>query len=522
MPAPRKFEHPVAAMADPLKVVQEVLRRSALGDHTGVLKVLGDPVGPGCANAAVRKAFLRISVLIHPDKLAGCADATRAFQALVTAFDRTQKRGIPATTKVPQHKALARSNENCYRTEVLCPRCKVPWGLPNEGNPPYYYNFMMEGLRTFTCATCLLSFGCLTAVHKCPCCKQVFEYSPDMFHQQVKCGNPGCKEKFGFKMFPASEAALNEARKKVVVELEQQARAEDLKSSRAQRAARRSGAPLDLSSGPCAELAFTMGMRDTCPRCGLELEDMGDGDQLRHLRSCTNTAAHREHKQRVQAKAVAAKSTALKHQAQVSAASLAAFNMNGGHAEDLWMLDDEQLRKRCSLEGVSATGKRITLIDRLADKISKRQPLDRKRPLADHMPKNLYAQSNDQLAAVCASHRVRGASTKEERLEALEALLMPPAKPRLAIEGRGRVLAIEDKAKTGKAKAKAATAKAATVKAKAKAGKAKAKAGKAAKDEAASPSVATAKAKGVAAKPKAKAPHLGKAASAASAKRRRV
>jgi DnaJ-class molecular chaperone len=36
----------------------------------------------------MRKAYHRLSLNVHPDKLRGVGEATRAFQAVVTAFER--------------------------------------------------------------------------------------------------------------------------------------------------------------------------------------------------------------------------------------------------------------------------------------------------------------------------------------------------------------------------------------------------------------------------------------------------
>ena len=138
----------------------------------------------------MRKAYLKLSVLIHPDKLGRLFDrATQAFQALVKAFEYLSTPDIMEdegprvdssarqTAKKPQF--LVRSNEGCYRTKVCCPRCKEPWSEGTlDGNPAYFYNFLMTGLQQFTCSTCLFEFGCVTAIHMCPFCDECFEYSP--------------------------------------------------------------------------------------------------------------------------------------------------------------------------------------------------------------------------------------------------------------------------------------------------------------------------------------------------------
>lgn len=67
-----------------------------------------------------------------------------------------------------------------------------------DGNPEFAYTLMMTGLKNYHCSTCLLGFGCVSALHKCPFCNKFFEYHPDDFHRKVKCGNKGCDREFGF------------------------------------------------------------------------------------------------------------------------------------------------------------------------------------------------------------------------------------------------------------------------------------------------------------------------------------
>jgi DnaJ domain len=146
----------------------------------------------------MRKAYLKLSLLVHPDKLgSNFANATKAFQALVRAFERLSMPDLAideddvvsskgeGTKKPGKTKTIARSNEGCHRTRVCCPRCKQPWSENTlDGNPDYFYNFLMCGLKQYTCSTCLLEFGCVTAIHRCPFCNKIYEYLP-----QVKLGS---------------------------------------------------------------------------------------------------------------------------------------------------------------------------------------------------------------------------------------------------------------------------------------------------------------------------------------------
>lgn len=425
-PSPLKAASPLRAPAprpDAEALAKEVLRLGGAGKHVEVLRLLGDPVtaggGGGSDNgAAARKAFLRISMLIHPDKLRGFPDATKAFQALVHAFDRHQTK-VPTAGGELRHKALGRSNDGCYRTQVRCPRCEVAWGSAVEGNPDYYYNFMMQGLRCFTCSTCLLDFGCFTADHSCPFCKRTFEYYPDMYNQKVTCGHSDCRKSFGFLIFHASERSLKEARDQVRADYEKRAAVEACTSGRAARAARRGGS---VEVAKVAEACFVEGLQDICPRCGLELEGVEEGDQLRHLRSCTDSAAHKAHQTVTATKTMAAEKAAAKAKAQTSSASTAVWNFTGGHVGMLWMLDEEQLKKRCKAEGLSTNGQQPALVASLREHL-----LARGEPLgapAETLPKALHAMSQAQLASVCAAHGVAKADmeSREACLEALEDL----------------------------------------------------------------------------------------------------
>eukprot|EP00978_Attheya_sp_CCMP212_P030713 scaffold114029_cov39-Attheya_sp.AAC.1 len=137
---------------------------------------LSDPaLQPTSPTADLRKAYLKISLHIHPDRIGReFKEATKAFQILVTAYETlTSPDYIPSdesATKKGKKKAaqISRSNEGCFRTLVYCPRCSARWGDKVEGNPEWSYNIMMQGLQSFHCATCLLKFGCMSAQHRCP------------------------------------------------------------------------------------------------------------------------------------------------------------------------------------------------------------------------------------------------------------------------------------------------------------------------------------------------------------------
>lgn len=432
--------------ATAIAVAEKVLQLHDNGDNWGVLRVLGDAVGPSASTAACRKAFLRISMLIHPDKLQGFREATKAFQALVSAFDQTQAPPPTVDVKRTGQKALDRSNEGCFRTEICCPRCKELWGRPVEGNPKYFYNFMMQGLRSFNCSTCLLEFGCMTAIHKCPWCKGTFDYSPDKFHSKIKCGNPQCGKPFGFITFPASESALRYARETARYEFDRKTREAETKRSRAQRWARRLGGS---SEADLAEHVFLEGLADTCPRCGKDLAELGgDGAQMQHLRECTDGAAHKRFQEQKKQQDAASAKAEKKKQEQMNVSANALWDVNGGRIGQLWMLQDMELRKKCKQAGIGDQGDRVALIQRLADHGMKKRGAKPLYGTAEDMPQNLHGLDNKQLAAICACNGVHGVTSREDRLEALlnvvhDGLALTDETP--ALPARAKALPIKDK-----------------------------------------------------------------------------
>lgn len=195
-----------------VQVIKRILELDELDEHASILNIAIKPgdssITSQTPTGLIRKAYLKLSVMIHPDRCKH-SDATKAFQALVKAFDRVSSPAVYADDESSggnggsNMKTLARSNQGCKRTRLCCPRCEEPWSERKmEGNPEYYYNFMMMGLKQFHCSTCLCLFGCMSAIHLCPFCKRQFEYSPSDYHRQIVCGHGDCNGKpFGFYMF---------------------------------------------------------------------------------------------------------------------------------------------------------------------------------------------------------------------------------------------------------------------------------------------------------------------------------
>ena len=131
-----------AAAATDLAVglAKQVLALGEGGDAAGVLSLLGAPITRQSSFGAMRKAYLNLARVIHPDKIARHFDgATRAFQALVRSFDEIT---APEPTKAassgstPKGKTLSRSNTGCFHTKVSCPRCDSVWGSADSGVQP--------------------------------------------------------------------------------------------------------------------------------------------------------------------------------------------------------------------------------------------------------------------------------------------------------------------------------------------------------------------------------------------------
>jgi hypothetical protein len=139
----------------------KVLELADDDDFIGILRLGVAPTAAADLTASssvaiLRKSYLKLSLKLHPDKNRKCPDATKVFQAVVNAFERLSQPELidDVKTKGKKHQAISRSNTGCERTRVCCPRCKSIWSETTvEGNPDYFYNFMMTGLKSFNCAT---------------------------------------------------------------------------------------------------------------------------------------------------------------------------------------------------------------------------------------------------------------------------------------------------------------------------------------------------------------------------------
>ena len=349
-----------------IEIAKKILQLDASDDYVSILNIAGGGnILSSSPIAVMRKAYLKLSLLIHPDKLQRKFDqATKAFQALVRAFERLSAPNVEDDIFMSEEKggksnkkggrkatstaAISRSNEGCFRTRVRCPRCREVWsegGL--DGNPDYFYNFLMMGLKTYTCSTCLCEFGCVTALHNCPFCKKYYEYSPQDYHRHIRCGNAGCTKEFGFYLYHVSPRMMTEIKMSVMKDQEDQLKARRAKERRAVRSAR--GTSLSQHE---MEKAFVMGLEDCCPRCGESFEGYPDEETQRlHLMNCTDDVRHmqyRDKKGKAEAKSSAA---AARQEKQEAAKALAAWEFLGAKSSQLYLLDESHLEDIAIREG---------------------------------------------------------------------------------------------------------------------------------------------------------------------------
>ena len=419
--------------AKSIRLAKTALRLSEEGDDEGILRLLGDDITKASSVGALRKAYLKLSLLLHPDKLQDKFDgATRAFQALVSAFEHVSRPELAPAKKgeKPKGPMISRSNQGCFVTAMACPRCKVEWGKKVEGNPEYYYNFMMMGVKSFTCSTCLLQFGCMTALHKCPHCRQRFEYHPEDYHRKIKCCNKDkCGKEFGFWLFDVSERVLQELHKEVKDAQERRMQREEAKRRRTAAALRRQGSMDARASAVHEEKLFLLGLRDACPRCGESLEGLPDEEaQRKHLMECADVVKIAQHKAKQERLHQKAAERERREGLQEEVAATAAWALMGGQSQHLWFLSEAQLQKQCADVGLDTSGTKEELIARLAEHRKDQRFIggpdgeDVPEVSGATLPSNLHGMSEGQLRAVCASHNIdpKPLKSKKALIKALE------------------------------------------------------------------------------------------------------
>jgi hypothetical protein len=354
---------------DPIIVAQKVLELAEEDDYEGILN-LAAPNAQNKINKTsdpnlIRKYYLKISLLIHPDKLGKkFPDATKAFQALVRAFESITRPEISLEEETSRGRktrggsseaplAISRSNENCFRTRIFCPRCKQPWNENTlDGNPDYCYNFLMTGLKQYYCSTCLCEFGCMTAIHLCPFCRKQFEYHPYNYHTQIQCPHPSCQRTFGFYLYHVSDRILKEMKKTIKDELEQKLKAKEAKQRRNARSKQRnvSSSITDLETS-----AFLFGLSDLCPLCGEDFTEMEFNEEsIRwHLMDCQQDNQKRsQYKAKKEKQANKLQEKEMKDEEQDAIQSEAAWQLLGSQNTQLYLLNENQLQREVQRRGI--------------------------------------------------------------------------------------------------------------------------------------------------------------------------
>ncbi|OEU15868.1 hypothetical protein FRACYDRAFT_240564 [Fragilariopsis cylindrus CCMP1102] len=411
-------KHAAKAGVSPIGSLDEVLELADEDDFIGILRLGVAPTAAADLTASssvaiLRKSYLKLSLKLHPDKNRKCPDATKVFQAVVNAFERLSQPELidDVKNKSKKHTAISRSNTGCKRSRVCCPRCKSIWSETTvEGNPDYFYNFMMTGLKSFNCATCLLEFGCMTAIHKCPFCKHNFEYHPSDFHRKISCGSKRCTKQFGFYMFHCSDRAIKNLKVEVKELREARAKQTEQKRRRAESARRRRG----VSNEKDADAAFLMGLVNECPRCGISLAELEDQDEMDHLQNCNDDEGKISANKRKKEALEGAKSQKRQRQElQDDVAAKAAWNLLGSENEDMWLLTDGALEKECAEHGVDVAKGKTASHEMIASLVGKRksQALTKFDPknggkTTTSLPSNLHTMTVSQLRAVAASRGI--------------------------------------------------------------------------------------------------------------------
>jgi len=475
-----------------LALIQRIVELGEEDDWGGILGLgaTGQKLTKQSPTADLRKAYHRLSLLVHPDRVGpGMGDATRAFQSVVTAFERLSepeleeeegKKDAKAGKKKEKGKTLARSNENCFRTRVYCPRCKTEWGQSIDGLPPYTYNYMMMGLKTFVCSTCLCDFGALTAIHKCPHCRRSFEYDPHDYHREITCGNKNCGKPFGFYLFQVSDRVENELKAELKAEQERRIRARESKMARLARSKRKhaekDNEEREREDRRLKLRLFVQGLVDDCPQCG---EEPGCAPEDReahkeHLRQCQDKDKISKHQKKIRMEEARQAEKEARATAQEDMQSLRTWEFLGGNEGELWLLTDGQLERKCREKGLlpkeeemkgAGTWKRKKstrpmskdeMIAQLVQHANKRAALRltdgtdkgaagvkkcRKggnTMTRESLPDNLYSMSLSQLRSVCAAHGyVPQATTQSGLVREMERVVAKA-------EGHEETLLLED------------------------------------------------------------------------------
>ena len=409
-----------------IELANKVLTLNDEGDYEGILSLLGNKITSKSSTSQMRKSYLKISVIIHPDKLKDFDKSTIAFQALVTAFERLSQPDLhkEKETKKSSSKTIMRSNEGCFRTRIGCPRCHSAWGLPLSGLPDYCYNVFMQGLKMYCCSECLFEFGCLTADHQCPHCSKTFQYDPNDYHRHVSCGNEKCQSTFGFYTYNMSARAEKVLREEITNDqLKKMKRREQLQA-RAARGKRKDIAQSADENLAFQEKLFLHKLIDECPRCG-EIPEEGDSESLHlHLKECVDTKKHRMHRKKKVQEEEERQNKKRKMDKQEDMQSFKVWEYLGSEQSQLYLLSDGAIKKACQENDIDTSGlDRNNMIANLVAMKQKNLCLtdgkesgNKSEFKRDLLPPNLNEMSWKQLQGICACHGYKPRSTNKNGL----------------------------------------------------------------------------------------------------------
>jgi len=418
-----------------------------------ILSLSGKKIQANSGKAELRKAYLLLSSKVHPDKNPGNQEAVKAFQALLSAYERLANpekfadeddEDEKPAKKRQKTERFTRSNGGCFKTKVKCPQCKTEWGLPVVGLEDCAYNFIMTGLKQYICHVCSCQFGCMTALHYCPHCRKEFSYDPDDYHRKITCGNIKCNKEFGFWMFKVSERREKEVRQEAKELHESRLKKAAQKKRRAQRAGNRGAGEDGASKQRLQEKLFLLQLRDSCPRCGWELErGEGHDEAQQHLTAeCNDKVKIREYQQEVADIEAEARSKLDAKASEEEILALKQWESNGRQLGQLWMLSDTMLKRQCETFNLPIKGKRHELIQRLSQHIRSQARLmitdgktdvssgasgydacSLKHADAEDLPQNLNSLDKEQLQDLCASYGVKfnpGKDVKKDLIKKFE------------------------------------------------------------------------------------------------------
>lgn len=403
-------------------------------NYSFVLSLSGKQIQASSGKADLRRAYLLLSTKVHPDKNPGNQEAVKSFQILLSAYERLanpEKFEEDAEEKPAKKRQkterFTRSNAGCFKTRVKCPQCKTEWGLPVTGLEDAAYNFLMMGLKQYICHVCSCQFGCMTALHFCPHCRKEFAYDPDDYHRKITCGNVKCSKEFGFMMFKVTDRREREVRKEAKDLHEQRMKQAAQKKRRANRANRGNEELSSANKQHLQEQLFILQLRNSCPRCGWEIERGDCGDEIReHLADCNDEENIKQYQKKMAEKEARGRSKVEAIENEEELLALKQWEMNGRQVGQLWMLSDTMLKRQCeSFDLPTKKLKRHELIKQLSQHIRSQERLmitDGKTKTStggngydtcslnhadqEDLPENLNSLDKEQLQDLCASYNV--------------------------------------------------------------------------------------------------------------------